>query len=111
MADTGLYLYNYQHPFSETVSLMTFLATIIGYLWYSITSFLGLWGLNLLEVLIEWASCYFVYKLLKEEIRKEILLFGITLSLLICDTYINVYNFHQLNMLLMIMAIYFCIKG
>lgn len=111
MADTGLYLYNYQHPFSETVSLMTFLATIIGYLWYSITSFLGLWGLNLLEILIEWASCYFVYKLLKEEIRKEILLFGITLSLLICDTYINVYNFHQLNMLLMIMAIYFLYKG
>ena len=67
--------------------------------------------MNLLEVLIEWASCYFVYKLLKEEIRKEILLFGITLSLLICDTYINVYNFHQLNMLLMIMAIYFLYKG
>lgn len=54
MADTGSYLYNYQHPFSDTISLFTFLATAIGALWYKLTSFLGLWGLNFLEVLLEW---------------------------------------------------------
>ena len=111
MSDTGSYLYNYQHPFSESVSLFTFLATFIGAIWYRMTSFLGIWGLNLLEVFLEWASCYFIYKLLVKDIDKNVVLLGILISLILCDTYINIFNFHQLNMLLMIMSIYFLYNG
>ncbi len=111
MADTGSYLYNYQHPFSDTISLFTFLATAIGALWYKLTSFLGLWGLNFLEVLLEWGVCYYVYKLLIKDINKNVVLLGILISLMICDTYINIYNFHQLNMFLMVFSIYYLYSG
>lgn len=111
MADTGSYLYNYQHPFSETVSLFTFLATIIGAIWYRITFILGIWGLNFLEVLLEWGCCYFTYKLLIKDINRNIVLLGILISLMLCDTYINIYNFHQLNMFLMIVSIYYLYDG
>ena len=51
-----------------------------------LTSFLGLWGLNFLEVLLEWGVCYYVYKLLIKDINKNVVLLGILISLMICHS-------------------------
>lgn len=55
--------------------------------------------------------CYYVYKLLIKDINKNVVLLGILISLMICDTYINIYNFHQLNMFLMVFSIYYLYSG
>lgn len=98
MVDTGYYLYQYDNPLSPEIPYTAYLATMIGSIWLKIFPKLGLWGLNLLEVLMEYVLCFFVYKMLKKYFGKRETLVGILVCMLLINTYVNIFNYHQLNM-------------
>lgn len=98
--DTGYYLYQYANPLSDYGVYTTFFATLIGAVWLKIFGFLGLWGLNLLEIFLEWILCLIVYYTFRDIFGKRVTLAGCTLTMIIISTYVNIFNYHQLNMFL-----------
>lgn len=98
LVDTGYYYYQYEAPFSDYGVYTSFLANIIGGFWLKIFGNLGLWGLNLLEIFLEWIQCFVVYQTFKTTFGKRNTLIGCALSMLLISTYVNVFNYHQLNM-------------
>lgn len=100
LVDTGYYLYQYDTPLSSYGTYTTYLATLIGAVWLKLFPGLGLWGLNLLEVLLEWLTCAVVYNTFKNRFGKTTTLFGTAITMLAISTYVNIFNYHQLNMFL-----------
>lgn len=98
LVDTGYYLYQYLYPTSPNISYTGFLATAIGALWLRAFPALGLWGLNLLELLVEYLLCAIVYLALRGVFRKQSILLGLSFCMLAISTYVNVFNYHQLSM-------------
>lgn len=99
LVDTGYYLYQYDTPLSNYGVFSTYLATLIGAVWLKLFPALGMWGLNLLEVLIEWIFYWVVYQTFKSRFGKNTTLCGITIAMLFISTYVNIFNYHQLNMI------------
>lgn len=110
-SDTGAYLYWYENPSSEYISLLTYFSVIVGSIWVKLFPNLGLWGLNLLEVFVVWTTAYFTFKLLSEVLGKKIVMIGIVFSVVLTTTYIRIFNFHQLNMLLQVILAYTLFTG
>lgn len=100
MVDTGYYLYQYDTPLSEYGVYTTYFATLIGAVWLKIFPGLGMWGLNVLEILIEWLCCFCVYQSFKGRFGKKTTILGIVISMIGISTYVNIFNYHQLNMVL-----------
>lgn len=111
LVDTGYYLYQYDTPLSPYGTYTTYLATLIGAVWLKIFPGLGLWGLNLLEILLEWATCIVVYQTFKTKFGKITTLCGIAITMLGISTYVNIFNYHQLNMALCCMMLCFMYMG
>lgn len=104
MGDTGLHTFMFQNLYEmpEFISFTSWLTTFVGHLWLTIFPFLGLWGLNLLEVILEMAIVTIVYQTFKKYINKNCLLIGLLIATLASNTYLNVFNYHQFNVLLLV---------
>ncbi len=100
LVDTGYYLYQYDTPLSSYGTYTTYFATLIGAVWLKLFPGLGLWGLNILEVLLEWLTCVVVYNTFKNRFGKTTTLMGTAVTMLAISTYVNIFNYHQLNMFL-----------
>ena len=111
LVDTGYYLYQYDTPLSPYGTYTTYLATLIGAVWLKIFPGLGLWGLNILEILLEWITCIVVYQTFKLKYGKTTTLCGIAITMLGISTYVNIFNYHQLNMALCCIMLCFMYKG
>lgn len=98
MVDTGYYLYQYDTPLSSYGTYTTYLATLIGAVWLKLFGSLGLWGLNLLEIILEWGTCIVVYRTFKGRFGENSTIFGIAVAMAGISTYVNIFNYHQLNM-------------
>ena len=99
LGDTGYHLYAYEnlaaHP--DQINYTTYLSSVIGYLWGSVAGGLGLLGYNLLEVFLEWGTAALVYFTLRKLMGENVCLAGCLFSIIAMDTYLNVFNYHQLN--------------
>ncbi|HHU54060.1 MAG TPA: hypothetical protein GXZ43_08330 [Clostridiaceae bacterium] len=103
--DTGFYMFNYENLFTspETVTFSTFFSNLIGHVWLKIFGFLGLWAMNLLEVLLEYAICIVVYRTFRDLWGEIPTLIGLVIASLCMGTYVNIFNFHQFHVLLLIL--------
>lgn len=113
LADTGYHIFNYANLFDnpDKVSFSTYLSSLIGWLWLKIFGFLGAWGLNFLEIIIEMITVFLIYRMLKNYLGKTVSLLGAFFSILISNTYFNIVNYHQLTMFFYVMIIYFLFYG
>lgn len=98
LVDTGYYLYQYDTPLSPYGTYTTYLATLIGAVWLKLFPELGLWGLNFLEILLEWLTCVILYNTFKNRFGKTTTLVGVAITMCGISTYVNIFNYHQLNM-------------
>lgn len=111
LVDTGYYMYQYDTPLSVYGAYTTYLATLIGAVWLKIFPGLGLWGLNLLELFLEWTTCFIVYQTFKGRFGKNVTLCGIAITMVAISTYVNIFNYHQLNMALCCIMLCFMYKS
>ena len=98
LVDTGYYLYQYIYPTASNISYTGFLATSVGAMWLRLFPSLGLWGLNLLELLLEYALCVIVFLTLKNVFRKQSVVLGLAFCMMAISTYVNIFNYHQMSM-------------
>lgn len=110
LGDTGYHLFAYTnlmtHP--EKVNYTTFFSTAIGAAWNALFGWMGLLGFNLLEVFLEWGLVAIVYCTVREELGEKTTLLGCLIAIMAMDTYLNIFNYHQLNALLL--TVIFCIE-
>lgn len=102
LGDTGYHYYAFEKLFTQTefISFTSYFSNIIGWIWLKLFGDLGLWGLNLLEVLVEMLLSYVVYKTYSPWLGKNNTLIGILVAIFASDTYLNIFNYHQFNVLL-----------
>ncbi|RJV71693.1 hypothetical protein DWY90_12435 [Coprococcus sp. AF27-8] len=107
LGDTGIHMFNYENIFSnpEKVGFTSYFTSVIGNLWLMLFGNLGIWGLNLLEVIMEIAMATVVYKAFGKNLGEVQTLFGIFIAILASDTYLNVFNYHQFNVFLLILIL------
>ncbi|MCI9524477.1 MAG: DUF2029 domain-containing protein [Erysipelotrichaceae bacterium] len=104
MGDTGLHTFMFQNLYEmpDFISFTSWFTTFVGHVWLKTFPFLGLWGLNLLEILLEMSIVIIVYQTFKHHINKNCLLIGLFIAILTSNTYLNVFNYHQFNVLLLV---------
>lgn len=100
LVDTGYYYYQYLYPRADNVSYSTYLGTLVGGVWIRIFPSLGLWGLNLLELLLEYVLCGIVFLTFRKTFRVKSIMIAVTMCMLTISTYVNIFNYHQLGMFL-----------
>lgn len=107
MGDTGLHTYMFSNLYEtpELLSFTSWFTTFIGWAWLQMFGFLGLWGLNLLEVILEMTIVFIVYQTFKHYLNKNCLLLGLSIAILASNTYLNVFNYHQFNVLLLVIIL------
>lgn len=107
LGDTGIHMFNYENIFSnpDKVGFTSYFTSVIGNIWMAFFGGLGIWGLNLLEVVIEIAMAVIVYKTFGKTLGEIQTLFGIFIAVLASDTYLNVFNYHQFNVFLLILIL------
>lgn len=111
LVDTGYYIQQYDTPLLPYGTYSTYLATLIGALWLKLFDGLGLWGLNLLEIFLEWTLCLIVYHTFKSRFGKRTVLYALTIIMFAISTYVNIFNYHQLNMFFCVTMLCFMYKG
>ncbi|MBE5889762.1 MAG: glycosyltransferase family 39 protein [Lachnospiraceae bacterium] len=104
LGDTGYHVYAYERLYTQSnyLSFTAYFTYIIGHIWVSIFGSLGLWGLNLLEALFEIIIAIFVYKIISKKLGKIQTLVGLVIAIGAFDTYLNVFNYHQFNVFLLL---------
>lgn len=104
LGDTGIHMYSFERLFTQTdnIGFTSYFTTFVGWCWMKVFGGLGLWGLNLLEVLVEMLMSVLVYRTLSPILGKNKTLVGILLSIMAIGTYLNVFNYHQFNVLLLV---------
>jgi len=104
MGDTGLHTFMFQNLYEmpDFISFTSWFTTFVGHVWLKTFPFLGLWGLNLMEILLEMSIVIIVYQTFKHHINKNCLLIGLFIAILTSNTYLNVFNYHQFNVLLLV---------
>lgn len=107
LGDTGIHMFNYENIFSnpDKVGFTSYFTSVTGNLWLMLFGNLGIWGLNLLEVIMEIAMATVVYKAFGKNLGEVQTLFGIFIAVLASDTYLNVFNYHQFNVFLLILIL------
>lgn len=105
MGDTGIHYINYKYVYQDTyiAGYSTVFTSIIGNMWWHMWGFLGVWCLNFLEVLIEWCISVVIYRWLSRYMDRTCVTIGILLSVIACDCYLNIFNYHQFTVLLIIL--------
>lgn len=106
LGDTGYHMYCYTHLFEnpKQLSMTGYFTYLIGWLWLQAAGGLGIWGLNLLEVLVEMMMAVIVYRLLAPYLGKRTTLSGILIAVIASDTYLNVFNYHQFHVFLLLLT-------
>lgn len=108
LGDTGYHLFAYtnlgRNP--DKINYTTFFSTAIGAAWNALFGWMGLIGFNLLEVFLEWGLIAVVYRTIRGELGEKTTLLGCLISLMAADTYLNIFNYHQLNAFLL--TVIFC---
>ncbi len=109
LGDTGYHLYSFENLYKtpELIGFTAYFTTFIGWLWLHIFPGLGLWGLNVLEVILEMFMAFTVYKVLKSYLGEIRTLTGIFLAVIASDTYLNIFNYHQFNVFLLVLILCF----
>lgn len=104
LGDTGYHMYAYVHLDTDTtrINYTTLFSTVIGHIWYRLFGGLGLIAFNALEVLLELSLALIVYKALKGIFGEITTLAGLLISILGMGTYLNVFNYHQFNVWLLV---------
>ena len=104
LGDTGIHYYGYSHLFSDpkNLSFTAYFSMVIGWACTRIFPSLGLLALNLLEVAIEIGLAVISYRILKPHLGELSTLFGLLISILAMDTYLNLFNHHQFNVFLIV---------
>lgn len=107
LGDTGIHMFNYENIFSnpDKVGFTSYFTSVTGNLCLMLFGNLGIWGLNLLEVIMEIAMATVVYKAFGKNLGEVQTLFGIFIAVLASDTYLNVFNYHQFNVFLLILIL------
>lgn len=107
LGDTGIHMFNYENIFSnpDKVGFTSYFTSVTGNLWLMLFGGLGIWGLNFLEVIMEIAMATVVYKAFGKTLGEVQTLFGIFVAVLASDTYLNVFNYHQFNVFLLILIL------
>ena len=115
LGDTGYHIYAYVNMFNtpDKINYTSILSTMIGHVWYKLFGGFGLIAFNALEVILELSLAYFVFHALKNILGRITTLLGLLVAMLAMNTYLNIFNYHQLNvwflvvmMLLQYRAIY-----
>ena len=103
--DTGFYMFNYTNLFKspEILGFSAFFSNLIGHIWLKVFGFLGLWSMNLLEVLLEYFICLVIYRTFHDLWGKIPTLIGLVIASLSMGTYVNIFNFHQFHVLFLIL--------
>lgn len=107
LGDTGIHMFNYENIFSnpDKVGFTSYFTSVTGNLWLMLFGGLGVWGLNFLEVIMEIAMAAAVYKAFGKTLGGVQTLLGIFVAVLASDTYLNVFNYHQFNVFLLILIL------
>lgn len=113
LGDTGLHTFNFENLYDvpELIGFTSYFTTFVGWIWLKCFGSLGLWGLNLLEVIIEMLMAFTVYRTFKEYLGEHRTLVGILVAVTASDTYLNVFNYHQFNVFLLILVLCFEFKA
>lgn len=109
LGDTGYHLYAFENLYEapELIGFTSYFTTFLGWIWLKIFPGLGLWGLNFLEVILEMTMAFAVYKVLSPYLGELQTLAGILCSVMASDTYLNIFNYHQFNVFLLIFILCF----
>ena len=107
LGDTGYHLYSYENLYKtpELLGFTPYFTLFVGWLWLKIFPGLGLWGLNVLEVIIEMIMAVVVYKTMKSYLGEIRTLIGLLLAIIATDTYLNIFNYHQFNVLWLVLIL------
>lgn len=110
MGDTGMHYFFFQNlfKFPDKIGFTTYFTSLVGWIWMRFFGFLGLWAPNFLEVVMEWGMSLLVYVNFKDHFGKITTLIGIMLASLYTGCYINIFNYHQFTVFL-ILVIMCCI--
>ena len=113
LGDTGIHMLNYENIFSnpELIGFTSYFTSVTGWMWLNVFPGLGIWGLNLLEVFIEIVMAAVIYKTFGQDLGELETLFGILIAVLASDTYLNIFNYHQYNVLFLILILSFQYKA
>ena len=105
LGDTGFHAYAFERLFTHTefISFTSYFTNLFAWSWLQVFGFLGLWGLNLLEVIIEMIMAIVVYKSFSKHLGKTFTLLGILIAVVASDTYLNIFNYHQFNVLFLVL--------
>ncbi len=103
LGDTGYHLFFFENAFSnpDKISFTAYMSTVFGWCWNNVFGFLGLWGFNFFEVLIEWLAIWVVFKTFKKTLGEIPLLIGLCFGVIGTGTYLNVFNYHQFHVTLL----------
>lgn len=109
LGDTGIHMFNYENIYSnpDKVGFTCYLTNVLAWGWLHIFGGLGIWGLNLLEVIIEMVMAYAVYRTFHKYLGDLQTLLGIMIAIMASDTYLNVFNYHQFNVFFLILILCF----
>lgn len=109
LGDTGYHLYAFENLYKapELISFTSYFTTFLGWGWLKLFPWLGLWGLNFLEVILEMLMSFSVYKVLRPYLGDLQTLLGILVAVTASDTYLNIFNYHQFNVFLLILILCF----
>ncbi len=104
MGDTGYHYYAYERLYTQSnyLSFTSYFSNVVGHIWISIFGFIGLWGLNLFEAVLEILIAIFVYRVISPRLGKTQTLIGLVVAICAFDTYLNVFNYHQFNVFLIL---------
>ena len=106
LGDTGIHMFNYENIYSnpDKVGFTCYLTNVLAWGWLQIFGGLGIWGLNLLEVIVEMVMAFAVYKVFHKYLGDLQTLFGILIAIMASDTYLNIFNYHQFNVFFLILT-------
>lgn len=104
LGDTGFHLYSYTHFFDDpqNINYPVYLSSLVGALWNEVFGFMGLLGFNILEVLMELAMVLLVYKTSSGILGKNMTLLGSLIAIMAADCYLNIFNYHQFTVFLIL---------
>lgn len=109
LGDTGYHLYAFENLYEtpELIGFTSYFTTFLGWAWLKLFPGLGLWGLNFLEFILEMIMSYVVYKTVSPFLGELQSLFGIIIAITASDTYLNIFNYHQFNVFLLVLIMAF----
>lgn len=109
LGDTGIHMFNYENIYSnpDKVGFTCYLTNVLAWGWLHLFGGLGIWGLNLLEVIIEMVMAYTVYRTFHKYLGDLQTLLGILIAIMASDTYLNIFNYHQFNVFFLILILCF----